>query len=133
MTLPKSIGIVNDRFAVTGNHVTHSKISHQANTLGKVLALSLLERDGNKVLVGLELDVLSPAQMNVKNMLLVGGLRMQQLESAEQTRQVSTSHAVEVIDSLTLDFEKIWTNTERGTGNVRHVTSHVGANVHVQA
>jgi hypothetical protein len=42
--------------------VAHTEISHQANTLGKVLtlSLSLLERDRDKVLVGLDLDVLLP-------------------------------------------------------------------------
>jgi hypothetical protein len=58
--LAKSIDIVDDSFTITGDHVAHTEISHQANTLGKVLALSLLERDRDKVLVGLDLDVLLP-------------------------------------------------------------------------
>jgi hypothetical protein len=70
--------------------------------------------------------------MNFKDMLLVGGLRMQELKSAECAGQVGASHTVEVVDPLTLDFENICTKTNRGTGNVRHVTSHVGTNVHIQ-
>jgi hypothetical protein len=69
------------------NHVTRS-------TLGKVLALSLLKRDGHKVLVGLGLDALSPAQVNFKDMLLVGGMRMQELKPAEYDLQVSSKHTV---------------------------------------
>jgi hypothetical protein len=43
-------------------------------------------------------------------MLLVGGLRLQELKSAEFAGQVGASHTIEVVDSLTLDFENIRAN-----------------------
>jgi hypothetical protein len=66
-------------------------------------------------------------------MLLVGGLRVRERESRKLVRQGSVQHTVEVVDSLTLDFENIRANTECGTGNVGHVTSDLRPDVDVQA
>jgi hypothetical protein len=124
--LAKNIRVGDDGFAITGDHVARSESAHDANTLGKVLSLSLRKRDGHKVLVGLYLDALAPVQINFKDMLLVGGLHMQELKPAECDRQVSAasaSHTVEVVVSLTFEFENICTNTEHGTGDVRHVAT----------
>ena len=74
--LAKRIRIVNDGFTVTGDHVTHCEIAHEANTVKKVLTLTLFNQNRNKILVGLELDALATTQMHFKDMLLVGGLRM---------------------------------------------------------
>jgi hypothetical protein len=131
--LAKSIRISHDGFAITGDHVAGSESAHEANTLAKLRLLALLKQDGHKVLVGLDLNALAPAQMDFKNTLLVGGLRIQERKSAECDRQVSAKHTVEVVDALTLDFENICTDTEHGAGNVRHITSHVRTNVHIQA
>jgi hypothetical protein len=43
--LTESIRIVNDSFTATGNHATHCKITHEANTLEKMLTLALLNQD----------------------------------------------------------------------------------------
>jgi hypothetical protein len=80
--LAKSIRIAHDTFTITGNHVAHSEISqYEADTLAKMLELCLLKHDRHKVLVGLDPDAIVPAQMNFKDMLLNGGLRMQVLKS----------------------------------------------------
>jgi hypothetical protein len=130
--LTESIRIVNDRFSVTRNHVAHGEIAHEADTVTKMLALALLNQDGNKVLIGLELDALATTQMHFKDMLLVGGLRVQELKSRELDRQGSASNTVKVVDSLALDFENIRANTERSTGNVRHVMADLRTDVDVQ-
>jgi hypothetical protein len=86
--LAKSIGIVNDSLSVTANHVTRFESAHEANTLAKMLGLGLLKQDRDKILVGLDLDAFAIAQMNFKDMLLVGGLRMQELKSAKFAGQI---------------------------------------------
>ncbi len=52
------------------------EISHEANTVTKVLAMALLNQHGNQILVGLELESLAPSKIDFKDMLLLGGLRM---------------------------------------------------------
>jgi hypothetical protein len=99
-------------FLPSANHVAQSEIAHEANTVKKVLALALLNQDGNEVLVGLELDALATTRMNFKDMLLVGGLCVRERESRELGRQGSAEHTVQVIDSLTIDFENIGAHAE---------------------
>jgi hypothetical protein len=98
-----------------------------------MLAAVLLNQDRNKVFVGLDLDVLAPAEMHPKHMLLVGGLRMRERESRELVRQLSSNLTVKVVDSLTVYFENICTNPESGIGNVRHVTSELRPDMDVEA
>jgi hypothetical protein len=53
------------------------EISHEASALSaKCLPWPLLNQDRNKVLVGLEFDALATTQMDFKDVLLVGGLRV---------------------------------------------------------
>jgi hypothetical protein len=128
--LAESIRILNDCFTVTRNHASLSKVAHETDTVMKVLTLALLNQDRNEILVSLELDTLATTQMHFKDMLLVGGLRMREGESCQLGRQVSLQHTVEPVDSLALDFENVRANTERGTGNVRHVMVDFRADVH---
>jgi hypothetical protein len=111
--LAKSIRIVENGVTVTGNHMAHAEVAHQSDTVLKVLAQTLLNQDGDKVLVGLELDALATTQMHFKDVLLVGGLRVRECESRELGRQRgSVQNTVEVVDSLTLDFENIRADAE---------------------
>jgi hypothetical protein len=74
--MAESIPVVNDSLSVAGNHAALSEVAHEADAITKVLALALLNQNGNKFLVGLDLDTLAATQINFKDMLLVGGLRM---------------------------------------------------------
>jgi hypothetical protein len=58
--------------------------------------LALLDQDGNKVLVGLQLDTLPPAQMNFKDMLLSVGCVCKN-STWEFARQFSASNAVQIV------------------------------------
>jgi hypothetical protein len=128
--LTKSIRISYDSFSTNaGNHVAHSKVTHEASAVTKVLTLTLLNQDRNKVLVGIDLDAIAAAQVNLKAMLLVGGLPVRERKSRElvrqgKARQGSASHTVQLVDFLTLDFENIQANPESSTG--KWTTSHVG-------
>jgi hypothetical protein len=131
--LAKSIRIVKDGVTVTGEHAAHCEIAHKANTVKKVLTLTLLNQDRNKILVGLELDALVNIHMDFKDMLLVGGLSVRERESRELGRQCSASHTVPPVDSLTLDFKNIRANPENGARNVGYVTTHLRTDVDIQA
>jgi hypothetical protein len=131
--LAKIIRIVEDGLTITSKHVSLSKVTHEADTVTKVLALALLNQDGNKVLVGFDIDALFNTQMHSKHMLFVGGQCMRERESRELVRQLSIKHTIQVVDSPTRYFENICTNPENGTGNVRHVTSELCPDVDVKA
>jgi hypothetical protein len=61
--------------------------------------LPLLNQDRDKVLAGFDLDTFPPAQMQFKDMLLVGGLRVRERKTRKFARQLRASHAVEAVDS----------------------------------
>jgi hypothetical protein len=86
--------------------VAHSEIAHEASAITKVLAPTLLNQGRNKVLVGLELDTLAPTQIDFKDMLFIGELRVRERESRELGRQGGAQHTVQLVDSLTLVFTK---------------------------
>ena len=79
--MAKRIRIVEDGVTVTGEHASLSEVAHEADAVTKMLVLALLNQYGDKVLVGLEHDALASTQIDFKDMLLFGGLRMRESES----------------------------------------------------
>jgi hypothetical protein len=59
----------------------YSEFAHEAITVGKMHLVTLLIQYQDKELVGLDLDALAHDQMQFKNVLLVGDLRMRELKS----------------------------------------------------
>jgi hypothetical protein len=86
-TLSEGIRIVEDGFTVTSKHVSLSKVAHEASH-PKCFSWPCSIKTGH-VLVGLELDALATAQAHLKDVLLVGGLRVRKGESRELGRQAA--------------------------------------------
>jgi hypothetical protein len=61
--------------------------------------MSLLKQDVRKDFVRLDLDALAPAQMYFKEMVFLGGLRMEERKPAELGRQVSAKNTVKVVET----------------------------------
>jgi hypothetical protein len=67
--------------------------SHEASAITKVLALALLNQDGNKVLVGVHLDALATTQMDFKDCCLSVGRVCEKAnpENSAETPRLPTS------------------------------------------
>lgn len=129
--LAESNGIFDDCCTIASHHVSII-VPHEANAVSETYGGALLNRDRDKVFVGLEPDALPPFQMHLKHMLVFDGLGMRELKTGEFARQVCFSFTIEEVDALARNFLSIFTNAEYGIGNVGEVTTDLRSDVDVK-